>query len=62
MAKKHNGDLIRVFGQLLDEKLAPLKRDIVETKIIVRGLGEAVGRIETRLRVVEAILGIDPKH
>jgi hypothetical protein len=55
-----NGDLVKVISKLLDEKLEPIKRDIVEIRTISRGISSIIGRIEVRLMVVEALVGIDP--
>jgi len=53
-------ELTKMIGQLLDEKLKPLRRDLVEIRTLTRVLSGSMARIYDRVAVIEAILGIEP--
>jgi hypothetical protein len=59
-----NGDLVATISRLLDDKLAPLARELIDMRSEMRdglaNLSDSLKRINIRLAVVEAVLGIDP--
>lgn len=57
-----NGDFLAAIGRLLDEKLAPVQRELADTRSAVENLREAIKRLNVRLAVVEALLDVDPRQ